>query len=119
MSYYNNTRRNSGFLTLSILVFCASFVFFISVMLRPESAQAASHFSEDSDEISATDQLYGYFAMTYMGKVGIFRVGSDEPFDVLDVWVNDLPEADREQLNAGLFLPSEESLQALVEDYTG
>jgi len=112
------SRRRVWFLALSVVVFCASFLFFLSSALPAKDAHAAPGISEISVSDAGEPETARYIVKTYMGKVGIFAPGSHDPLEVLDVWVSDLPDADRRQLLSGLALPTEESLQSLLEDYS-
>ncbi|MCL2486351.1 MAG: hypothetical protein FWE86_01975 [Oscillospiraceae bacterium] len=111
------SRRGVWFLALSVFVFCASFLFFLSAALPAKQAHAAPGISETRASDAGEPEAL-YIVKTYMGKVGVFAPGSRDPLEVLDVWVSDLPDADRRQLLSGLALPTEESLQSLLEDYS-
>lgn len=60
-----------------------------------------------------------YVVRSYMGKVAVFDGIGEDPLDVLDVWVNDLPEDDRNMLELGIRVSTEEALRRILEDFTG
>ncbi|MBQ2676181.1 MAG: hypothetical protein IJF54_02110 [Clostridia bacterium] len=53
------------------------------------------------------------------GKIAIYKYNTNVPFQVLDVYVDSLPEADRELLKQGINADSKEQLSRLIEDYDG
>jgi len=52
------------------------------------------------------------------GKLAVYLAGKSTPELVFDVWIHNLPDVDRERLGAGIDVPDEETLTALIEDYT-
>ncbi len=65
-----------------------------------------------------TQQDY-YTVKEYQGKVAVFEKDSENPMDVLDVYVAQLPETDRTQLHDGIIIETKEKLARLIEDYDG
>lgn len=61
----------------------------------------------------------GYLVHSEGDRVCVRPLSGGRPGYVEGLRVSDLPEEDRRQLAAGLSLPDEESLLALLEDYTG
>lgn len=59
-----------------------------------------------------------FLVKKYNEKIGIFKNGSAEPERVLDIFVFSLPEKDRLLLDLG-FTVGAESLDSVIEDYTG
>lgn len=58
-----------------------------------------------------------YTAGIYQGQVALFSPGSDMPWQVLPVYVNHLPVADQQLLEAGLPLYTQEDVSSFLEDY--
>lgn len=58
-----------------------------------------------------------YTAGIYEGQVALFSPGSDVPQQVLPVYVNHLPPADQQLLEAGLPLYTQEDVASFLEDY--
>jgi hypothetical protein len=52
----------------------------------------------------------------YEGKIGIFRGESEKPYKIIDYRVNMLSEYDREQIQEGIVINSEDELKTFIED---
>ena len=52
------------------------------------------------------------------GRLAVFLPGKKEPELVFDVWLHHLPDVDRARLQQGIEVFDEETLLALIEDYT-
>ena len=59
----------------------------------------------------------GYLMRIADGKVGLYRIGSSTPYELLDEPLNLLSEYDREQLEQGITASSEGELRRLLEDF--
>ena len=55
----------------------------------------------------------------YEGKAALFRENSQTPYQILDLEVWLLPEADREALKEGISAEDEETLRKILEDWDG
>ncbi len=55
----------------------------------------------------------------YNGKIGVFRGSGDKPYKIIDYDVNLLSEYDREQIEKGLVMDSDEELRRFIEDMFG
>ena len=53
----------------------------------------------------------------YQGKIGIF-LADGTLYDVLDVHIKNLPEADKRMLGEGIIIKNEADLRSIIEDYT-
>lgn len=53
----------------------------------------------------------------YQGKIGIF-LADGTLYDVLDIYVKTLPEADKRMLGEGIVIKNEAELRSIIEDYT-
>ena len=58
-----------------------------------------------------------YRLSVYEKKVAAFRNGKDYPIYISNVYVNSLPETDRQLLEQGISAPDRKSLNRLIEDY--
>ena len=74
---------------------------------------------EPESAASASPEEEGYLVHSEGDRVCVRPLSGGRPGYVEGVRVSDLPEEDRRQLAAGLSLPDEASLMALLEDYTG
>lgn len=65
-----------------------------------------------------SDRKALYILKTYNDKIGIFYEDETEPFSVLSgVMLKSLSEYDRNLLNTGIKVYSDEELRRLIEDY--
>ena len=53
----------------------------------------------------------------YLMRIGLYRIGSSTPYELLDEPLNLLSEYDREQLEQGITASSEGELRRLLEDF--
>lgn len=60
----------------------------------------------------------GYTVRISDGKIAVFADGSKAPQQVLDISVQDLPEAEQQRLSAGIHVGSHDELLRLLENYT-
>jgi len=67
----------------------------------------------------AEKEPIGFILKSYEGKAALFREHSDKPYQILDIEVYLLPDADREALEEGIFAESESELRELLEDWEG
>ncbi|MDE5583096.1 MAG: hypothetical protein K2J08_05280, partial [Ruminococcus sp.] len=52
----------------------------------------------------------------YNGKIGVFRGGSNTPYKVIEYDVSLLSDYDREQIENGIVMESDEELRKFIED---
>ncbi len=83
-----------------------------STTLQEESTEAESSENGDGKEEC-------YIIKLYNGKIGIFLQGETEPFQILDVDPNVLPESDQQGLKTGIEIHGAENLRQLIEDFDG
>ena len=67
----------------------------------------------------AEKEPVGFVLKTYQGKVALFRENSSTPYQILDLEVYLLPDADRQALEAGILAENEEELKKILEDWEG
>lgn len=74
--------------------------------------------SQPSENQPREQEDYAYELRDYQGKLAVFPYGEERPRKVFDVYVNTLPEYDREQLTAGVPVKDYEELLLRIEDYS-
>ena len=52
----------------------------------------------------------------YNGRMGLFKEGSSSPYRIIDYNVALMPDFDREQLQEGVVMETEEELRRFIED---
>ncbi len=67
--------------------------------------------------VLAEKEPIGYILKEYQGKAALFRENSEKPYQILDIEVYLLPDADRQALEAGIFAEDELVLRNLLEDW--
>ncbi|MGI6030973.1 MAG: hypothetical protein ACOX7F_05670 [Eubacteriales bacterium] len=67
------------------------------------------------EELASDEPMY--IAKNFQGRIGVFSSASPFPFQVIDIYVKYLPEADQQLLEEGIPLYSQEELTRLCEDY--
>lgn len=61
-----------------------------------------------------------YYILTeYEGKLAVFKNGDNVPISIYDTYIDTLPKHDKELIQKGIRVESTDSLQRLIEDYTG
>lgn len=60
-----------------------------------------------------------YVLKEYSGKVALFTENSTTPYEIYDIYIESLPNSDREKLENGITLHNETQLNRLLEDYDG
>jgi len=65
----------------------------------------------------AEKEPVGFILKEYEGKAALFRENSERPYQILDLEVWLLPEADRIALEQGIFAQDEAELRKILEDW--
>lgn len=99
------------FLIFSVTVFALSAASFICA--------AASAAKPIRSETAAAPEPNYYVVREYMGSIGIYPNGSEDPSRVVHISVSELPDEDRYLLECGILVRSNSELRELIEDYTG
>ena len=73
-------------------------------------------YPSETTEKDSVDEEY-WRICEYEGKVGVF-LSDGTLYEVLDVYVKTLPEADRRMLGEGIIIKNEGDLISIIEDYT-
>lgn len=61
----------------------------------------------------------GYLLSEYDGRLAVYDFGAKQPRQVFDdIYIRLLPEYDQEELKKGIFVPDDNTLSRLLEDYT-
>lgn len=78
------------------------------------SVTELSHNVQSSGEYGAETF---YTLKEYRSRLAVFKNNDTLPFYLTNVFVNDLPKADRDDLSKGLTVKSRKELDRLIEDY--
>ena len=111
-----------------ILVFCllATTVFLrVAVHSRQVGPEDPVSINSGSTVLSAPEfssthsssTNYAYLLRDYEGKLAVFEVGADEPFQVTDVRISTLPLVDQQALQAGIEAKDKAELTQLLNDF--
>ncbi len=73
--------------------------------------------SQKSQESIPQSTQVSYFLREYDGKIGVFQGETTLPFEILDVYVSNLPSVDQMELRSGIEILTKEELSAKIEDY--
>ena len=63
-------------------------------------------------------EKFPYLIKDYEEKLAVFTDENDVPDIVFELYLNQLPDLDREQIKKGIYVESYDKLIALIEDYT-
>ncbi len=58
-----------------------------------------------------------YIIKAYNRRLAVFEQGQDEPVFISNVYISELPDADRELIKTGICAHSKKELNRLLEDY--
>ncbi|MDE5753480.1 MAG: hypothetical protein K2H89_02910 [Oscillospiraceae bacterium] len=84
-----------------------------------KSLEQQKSYAVEQASALAEKEPVGFILKTYEGKIALFRENSEKPYQILDIEVYLLPDADRELLEAGILAETEEELKAILEDWEG
>lgn len=100
-------------ITGSILLICI----IITAIYAPKGTALPPEESRQVSEVSQESRAEGYRLSVYQRKVAAFENGREYPVYISDVYVNSLPETDRQLLEKGIEVPDRKALNRLIEDY--
>lgn len=107
--------------TIALILLAA--VIPISIMLLKDTqnekeinSTTSENYSQALENTSAKDS---YVLKEYNGKLAVFEMDSENPVEVFSVFVNTLPQVDRDLLKNGIIASTKAELLRLIEDYTG
>ncbi len=83
-----------------------------------ENNSSSNNSVHESDYISAIDNDFMYMLKQYGGKLAVFKYGENEPYEVTDIFVHNLPEYDVQLLSEGIKISDDSELAKRLEDYT-
>ncbi|BCI59847.1 BofC C-terminal domain-containing protein [Solibaculum mannosilyticum] len=98
----------------SVLVATASLAATLCILMGASMIGSSTQASPSSSAVTG-----GWVMRDYQGKIAVFQDGNDDPTQVLDIYVNSLPEHDQDLLESGIRIDDQKELQQLIEDYTG
>ena len=84
-----------------------------------KSVEQQKSYAIEQASAFAEKEPIGFVLKTYEGKIALFRENSEKPYQILDIEVYLLPDADRELLEQGILAESEEELKKILEDWEG
>ena len=99
-------------ITGSILLICIV----ITAVYAPQGT-AVPPAQEEMSQVSQTGTAEKYRLSVFERKVAAFENGKEYPIYIGDVYVNSLPEADRQALENGIAAADRKTLNRLIEDY--
>lgn len=95
----------------------------IGIMLSKHTQKGQEINSTTSESYSysleSTEALYEYMLKEYNGKLAVFETNSEHPVEVFSIFVDSLPQVDRDLLKDGIPASTKAELLRLIEDYTG
>ena len=89
------------------------------VIVAGSMANAAVHPETEAEQMTTTTQTQvNYVLRAWDGHLGLFRGDSEVPYQELDMPLTLLSDYDREIVELGIIVETEQELRALVEDIT-
>ena len=106
--------RKRAVTTAVIILFAVAVIFLISILLfRQYAPENKPETVQNTQETQSS-----YLVQEYSGKIAVYRDGGSSPYRIYDVYVNTLPEYDRDLLAQGIPVETLAQLNRLIEDYT-
>jgi hypothetical protein len=68
--------------------------------------------------ISSAQTKNGYYLREFDNRIGVFEAGSNQPQQVLDVYISSLPLDAQKLIKAGIHCKDKTQLLQRIEDYT-
>ncbi|MEG2429664.1 MAG: BofC C-terminal domain-containing protein [Oscillospiraceae bacterium] len=62
---------------------------------------------------------YKYIVKEYSGQIAVYKADEKEPLKTYDIFIENLPPVDQEELKKGITIKDDESLRCIIEDFTG
>lgn len=91
-----------------------------AVLILGSAARMVERAKSDAvaKEVSMAErEPVGFVLRECEGRLALYRENSVKPYQILDVQVYLLPEADREALKTGIVVETEAELRRLLEDF--
>lgn len=105
------SRRQFTIIACAMAILLGSIVFAV--------VRSGNNSARPKVEAHVVSQEICYVLRDYDGKLAVFHKEGLEPVEVFDVFVESLPEMDREILRNGLETTSKKQLLLWIEDYIG
>lgn len=87
-----------------------------SIAMPVQTIQNNQYKTEEEEYIDETDVLY--VVAEHDGRIGIFNANCTTVFEILDVYVDYLPDIDRQYLKNGIEIYTNDELLSVIADYT-
>ena len=84
----------------------------------PETLSIPVRTIETEPDITKNDDIL-YVVAEHNGRIGIFDPSRTTLFELLDVYVDYLPDIDRQYLENGINIYTNDELLSVIADYTG
>lgn len=97
-------------LASALIMVVASFVVVI--------ASTPKHNANLSSSITSAQKTGSYYLRAFDNRIGIFKAGSDQPEQIINVYISSLPPEVQDQINAGIFCKDNTELLQRIEDFT-
>lgn len=101
-----------------IRIFCAVCLIFSVAVLTTDAVRTTMAEAETEPANSQESVQAPYMLGEYQGKVASYQAGNAEPLEVFDVYLENLPKINQQELLRGIPAQSLSELQRLIEDYT-
>ena len=105
-----------------LIITAISLNFNIRLQNEPLSSPQSGETSQKTEEKTPSEQPANaktseMVLREYEGILGVFEVGSDEPFLTVNIRLSSLPSTDAALIRQGIAVESMEALRRLLEDY--
>ena len=74
--------------------------------------------AEDKNSISETTTNIKYIVKSYEGKIAVFQNNESSPIKIVDVYIDLLPQSDRDILNNGITVSNIDEVNKMLSDYS-
>lgn len=62
---------------------------------------------------------YKYIVKEYSGQIAVYKPEEKTPIKTYNVFIENLPSSDQEDLKTGINIKTDEELRNIIEDFTG
>ena len=111
------------FLFCFILLSLLSVIHFFTVKEKEMSipVRTIQHTARKNDKSETEEYINDiiYVVAEHNGKIGIYDPNRTTVFEILDVYVDYLPDADKRYLQNGINIYTNDELLSVIADYTG
>lgn len=103
------TNRYRLLMTVSLFAICIIAALIAGSFLLPQ---------EDGEAAAPAAEL-AYYIKASGNRILVYRTGESDAIYTLETPLNVLPQADQSDLNEGMYIPDEEALRQIIEDFEG